>query len=203
MDLINVVFASSGGFFSAQYVMTTYWVLAIAGSILFALTLLFALMGAGGLDDADFDADSAAPLEHPDTGMLDFKLLSVRSVLAFMTVFGWGGVLWGHSGWKGFLLAFFCGLFTMVMTAYLVYLVMKLQGDANVKKEDFIGKEATVYITVPGGENGEGKVTVSIGGATHELKAVAEEELPCGTTVKILSLAGNRRYKVEKSEKKA
>lgn len=196
MHIIPVIAAQ--GFFSAKYVMTTYWVLAVAGSILFILTLLFALMGAGGLDEADFDTDLGAPVEHPDTGMLDFKLLSLRSVLAFMTVFGWGGVLWGHLGLKGFLLAFFCGLFTMVMTAYLVYLVMKLQGSANVKKEDFIGKEGSVYIEIPGGSQGEGKVTVSIGGETHELKAVADEKLPSGTGVKIISLAGSRRYKVEK-----
>ena len=86
------------------------------------------------------------------------------------------------------------------MTAYLVYLVMKLQGDANVKSKDFIGKEGTVYISIPGGEQ-EGKVTVSAGGATYELKAVADKNIPSGSSVKILAFAGARRYKVEKTGK--
>ena len=106
--LTHWIFAAGEGFFSAANVIKVYWALALAGSVLFGLTLLLSLAGAGGLDDADFDADTAAPVEHPDTGMLDFKILSVRSVLAFMTVFGWGGVLWGHLGVKGFLIAFFC-----------------------------------------------------------------------------------------------
>ena len=198
MDFTSLVSVAEGGFFSAGYVNTAYWVLAIAGSVLFGVTLIFSLAGAGGLDDVDFDADAGSPVDHPDTGMLDFKILSVRSVLAFMTVFGWGGVLWGHLGLKGFLLALGCGLFTMFMTAYLVYFVMRLQGDANVKEADFIGKEGSVYVGIPGGDKEEGKVTVSIGGATSELKAIADEALPSGTAVRILSLAGNRRYKVEK-----
>lgn len=202
MFLNQFIFAESAGFFSAAYVIKVYWALALAGSLLFTLTLVFSLAGAGGLDDADFDVDSAAPIEHPDTGMLDFKILSVRSVLAFMTVFGWGGVLWGHTGVKGFLLALFCGLFTMFMTAYLVYLVMKLQADANIKKEDFIGKEGSVYISIPGGDKEEGKVTVSIGNSTNELKALADESIPSGTAVKILSYMGSRRYKVEKLPEK-
>ncbi len=198
--LTHWIFAAGEGFFSAAYVTKVYWALALAGSVLFGLTLLLSLAGAGGLDDTDFDADTAAPVEHPDTGMLDFKILSVRSVLAFMTVFGWGGVLWGHLGLKGFLVALFCGLFTMFMTAYLVYLVMKLQGDANVKSKDFLGKEGTVYISIPGGEQ-EGKVTVSAGGATYELKAVADKNIPSGSSVKILAFAGARRYKVEETGK--
>ena len=198
MGLPDMFFAAGESFFSTGYVTKVYSALAIAGSILFGLTLIFSLAGAGGLDEADFDVDSAAPVEHPDTGMLDFKILSVRSVLAFMTVFGWGGVLWGHLGLKGFLVALFCGLFTMFMTAYLVYLVMKLQGDANVRSCDFIGKEGSVYVGIPGGEKEEGKVVVCIGGATHELKALADENIPSGTAVKIVASAGNRRYKVEK-----
>ena len=75
-------------FLSGTRLSSVYWGLAVFGSIFFGLTCLLAIIGVGGLDDGiDLDADGAA-LDHIDHGFLDFNLFSLRSILAFLTVFG-------------------------------------------------------------------------------------------------------------------
>ena len=182
-------------FLAGTFAMTAYWILAIAGTIVFGLTLLTGLLGLGGVDHADFDAADGSVLDHPDTGMLDFKLISIRSIFAFLTVFGWGGIVTG-GGLKGFLISLVLGILTMFLTAYSFYLILKLQGSGNVKAEDFIGKTGSVYIGIPGG-NEEGKVTVTAGGSTHELRAIADQAIPTGSTILVKETLGNGRYKVE------
>ena len=185
-------------FLSSVFVMTAYWVMAIAGSIVFGLTLITGLLGLGGLDHGDMDAVDGSFIEHPDTGMLDFKLISLRSIFAFLTVFGWGGVVFG-GGLKGFFISLLLGFFTMFLTAYSFYLILKLQGSGNVKAEDFIGKTGSVYLGIPGG-NGEGKVTVSAGGSTHELRALSDKAIPTGSGITVKEYLGNNRYKVEENK---
>ena len=40
-------------FLAGTFAMTAYWILAIAGTIVFGLTLLTGLLGLGGVDHAD------------------------------------------------------------------------------------------------------------------------------------------------------
>ncbi len=186
-----------GTFLSDGRVLAVYWGLAIFGSFFFALTCLMALFGFGGLDGPDFDTDGAA-LDHLDTGALDFKLFSIRSILAFLTVFGWGGVIWGRYGLGGFLGAFAAGFATMVVTALMIWGMLKLQYSGTFSNKSFIGKNGSVYLGIPGGREKVGKITVSLNGATHELKAVAEDAIPTGSTVTIVALLDDSRFLVRK-----
>ncbi|OQA86988.1 MAG: hypothetical protein BWY31_01032 [Lentisphaerae bacterium ADurb.Bin242] len=186
-----------GEFLADARIMAVYWGLAIFGTVFFAFSCLLAFFGVGGLDSPDFDADGLS-LDHPDTGFLDFKLFSLRSILAFLTVFGWGGVIWGHHGIGGFLGALFCGFVTMVVTAFLIWGVMKLQCSGNVSRAAFLGKNGTVYLGIPGGSSQAGKIVVSLHGATHEFQAVADEAIPTGTSVIILEQVDDKRFKVRK-----
>lgn len=86
--MMESVISNVGEFLADARVMAVYWGLAIFGTLFFGLTCLLAFFGVGGLDSPDFDTDGMT-LEHPDTGFLDFKLFSLRSILAFLTVFGW------------------------------------------------------------------------------------------------------------------
>ena len=91
--MMNYSFAV-GALLSGDNLHSIYWGLAVFGSIFFGITCFLAIIGIGGLDDGmDVDADGAA-LDHVDHGFLDFNLFSIRSILAFLTVFGWGGVMW-------------------------------------------------------------------------------------------------------------
>ena len=195
--MIDTILSNVGNFLAGTQAMMMYWGLAILGTIFFGITCLLSLFGLGGIDNPDFDADGFV-LDHADTGYLDFKLFSLRSVLAFLTVFGWGGVIWGSKGIAGFFLALFCGFITMLITASILYFTMRLQYSGNVRAEDFNGKAGTVYLSIPGGSVEAGKIVVSIGGATHELQAVAEEPLPTGTPIVVVKSLDGKRFLVEK-----
>ena len=197
--MIESILSEVGNFLAGARAMTAYWVLAIAGTLFFGIICLLSLFGLGGIDHADFDADGSV-LDHTDTGYLDFKLFSLRSILAFLTVFGWGGVIWGSRGISGFLLALACGFVTMLITASILYFTMRLQSSGNVRPEDFAGRSGTVYLSIPGGVTEAGKVVVSCGGATHELSAVAEEPIPTGTPIVVVKSIDGQHFLVKKAQ---
>lgn len=195
--MIDTILGNVSNFLAGAQAMMMYWGLAIVGTIFFGITIVLGLFGLGGLDGPDFDADGAV-LDHVDTGYLDFKLFSLRSILAFLTVFGWGGVIWGHKGISGFFLALLCGFITMLITAAIIYFTMKLQRSGNVRTNDLIGRSGTVYLSIPGGETESGKVIVPVGGATREIQAVADEALPTGTPVVVEKSIDGKRFLVKK-----
>lgn len=172
-----------------------YWAFALAGSGIFILTGAMQVFGGGleSVDGADLDMDGNIDIPH-DTGLLDFKLISFRSVLAFIAMFGWGGVVWGSHGWWGFAAALTCGGVTMLITALAISMMLKLQQSGTKKPEDFIGKDAVVYLEIP--KDGTGKITVTTPDATVELKATADQYAPKGTSVKIVSVKAGNTYKV-------
>lgn len=195
--MIQSLFQAISTFLAGDAAMSLYWGLAIGGSLFFVLNLIFASIG--GVDnpaeiaeDGTFDS-----LDHVDTGYEDFHFLSLRAVLAFVSVFGWGGVLWGKYGFWGFLAAFLFGLIAMSLTAFVIWIMMRLQHSGNIKANDFIGKTGTVYIKIPGG-SAHGKVTITINGETREVAAIAEELIETGTPIRVTEVIDQTLYKVEK-----
>ena len=138
--MIQNLFEAVSTFFAGNTVMSLYWGLAIGGTLFFVLNLITASFGGMDADDAVFESP-----EHVDTGFEAFHFLSLRAVLAFISVFGWSGVIWGKYGFWGFLAAFVFGFIAMSLTALAVWGMMKLQHSGNVKTDDFVGKTGTVY----------------------------------------------------------
>lgn len=195
--MIQNLFEAVSAFFAGNTVMSLYWGLAIGGSLFFVLNLI--TVSFGGVDNPAEIADDSV-LESPDMvdpGFEAFHSLSLRAVLAFISVFGWSGVIWGKYGFWGFLAAFVFGLIAMSLTALAVWGMMKLQHSGNVKTDDFVGKTGTVYMQIPGG-SGHGKVTVTINGSTREVAAVSEEPLATGTPIKIVEVIDPSLFRVEK-----
>lgn len=196
---MSVVLADIGSFLSGAGFHSVYWGLAVFGSIFFGITCLLAILGVGGVDDGmDVDADGVS-LDHVDHGFVDFNLFSIRSILAFLTVFGWGGVMWGHHGIWGFIGAFAAGIATMFLTALVIWGLMKLQSSGTISNHQFIGQTGSVYLGIPAGRTAHGKITVRLKGATHELKAVADEEIPTGCTVTVSEQLADSLFLVKKN----
>ena len=170
-------------FMNGGGMMSVYWGFAIGGSAIFAITAISALFGLGGAEsgDVDVDMDGEIDIVHPDSGIFDFKLISFRSILAFIAMFGWGGVVFGEYGWKGFGIAIACGLVTMVITAYLIMSILKLQQSGTRANASLIGQKGTVYLAIPAG--GRGKVILDLGDSTREIAAFSEVALEKGAPV--------------------
>lgn len=195
--MIQSLFNTLSTFFAGDTVTSLYWGLAIGGSVFFILNLIFASLG--GVDNpAEIASDGTFDsVDHLDTGYEDFHFLSLRAILAFVSVFGWSGVLWGDYGFWGFLGSLFFGLVAMSLTALAIWAMMRLQHSGNVKSDDFIGKTGTVYMQIPGGD-AHGKITVTVGGATQEVAAISAEPLATGTPIKVVEVIDHTLYRVEK-----
>ena len=179
-----MIVATINEFINGGGIMSVYWGFAIGGSIIFGITAISALFGLWGGDaptDVDADMDGEIDVVHPDSGVFDFKLISFRSILAFIAMFGWGGVVFGEHGWKGFCIAIVCGLVTMVITAYLIMSILKLQQSGTRANATLVGKKGTVYLAIPAG--GRGKVVLDLGDSTREITACSDVALDKGTPV--------------------
>ena len=178
-----IVLGTISEFVNGGGIMSVYWGFAIGGSAIFAITAIAALFGMGGAEsgDVDVDMDGEIDIIHPDSGIFDFKLISFRSILAFIAMFGWGGVVFGEYGWKGFGIAIACGLVTMVITAYLIMSILKLQQSGTRANASLVGQKGTVYLAIPAG--GRGKVILDLGDSTREIAAFSEVALEKGAPV--------------------
>ena len=145
--------------------------------------------GDAGVPDADgpdFDGpdadggplhEAAADPETPDTGL---PLFTVRGVVAFLVLFGWGG-LWLHQvGLPGFLAVFLAipiGFAGMVGIALAVRQALRLQYDGTLDLRNALGRTGTVYLTVPPGRSSPGKVTLTVQEQLTEFEALTDRDI--------------------------
>jgi len=189
----------SGEFLSCPTALRIYWFLAAFGSAFFVISAVLLLFGIGGdSSDCDIDGDGIADI-HADVGSFDFHLISLRTILAFFTMFGWSGVLFGNRGWIGFLIALAAGIFTMVIVALLIAGILKLQQNGTVSNRTFVGLTGTVYMRISGGKDAWGKVTISLSDCTREITAIADEPLETGTSVVLTEYFGKDIFKVKRN----
>ena len=196
------ILQKSGEYLSGETALSVYWAFALAGTVIFVLSVLFHML-CGGVDvpgDVDMDMDGTVDIPHPDTGFPDLKFLSFRTILAFFTMFGWGGVVYGSHGWLGLLAALLCGTAMLVVTAFLIAGLMKLQQSGNIAPQTLVGKTGSVYLTVPAGRAAAGKVNLNLGTSTKEIQAFSETECRTGTTVRVLEYLGNGKFRVSPAD---
>jgi hypothetical protein len=163
------------------------------GTILLIQTALLAFGIGDGHDAAhDLHPEDVGP-GHGDTheSSGSFQLLSVRTLVAFLTFFGLGGWWACERGWEGWQVALFAlasGMSVGLIVAWALTLQRRLNTEGNVRPENAIGKTANVYLRIPANRAGAGKITLAVQGRTAEYSAMTDgEELPTGTPVLVLS----------------
>lgn len=178
--------------------LTIYWACAIVGSTLFVIqTVISLFMGFGG--ESDVDGDGTVTFgEHADTSLAEFRIFSLRSVVAFIAFFGWGGVLCGQEGMSALFAAVASGLIMMFACAMVIYFMLRLQQSGNIHPGELVGLTGIVYLTVPAGKENAGLITVTIRERSRQIRAIAAEEIPTGTAVRVKELVGEQRYLVER-----
>ncbi len=154
----------------------------------------------GDADAHDFHHDGA---EAAAESMSAFRLLSVRSVLAFCTLFSWAGALYLQNGkdltWS-ILFAILWGAGAMVAVALIFYAMRKLTETGNVKLASCVGTSGIVTLDIPAGGAGEARVTVN--GTVQRLKARGHDgkSIPSGTPVIVQRLLGPDVLEVKPGE---
>lgn len=168
---------------------TFFLVCALLGGAILLLQLVLGALGA-----ADLDVDGGSTSGDALHGGLD--LLSVRALSAGLAMFGVGGLVGMATPLgvvAGLALATVFGVGSAAAVAYLMRSMLRLEADGTLRIENAIGATAHVYLTVPGGRQGAGKVHVTVQGRTVEVAAVTahDQSLPTGASVVVIDVAGN------------
>jgi hypothetical protein len=139
----------------------------------------------------DHTASPAHAHEHPGP---TFRLLTVRSVLAFFTLFTWVGFVSlltkSHAGpFETFLAIAFAliwGVAGLLVVAIAFYLLLRLTETGTSRIDTCVGSHATVYMDIP--ESGWGQVRCTVSGAVTCIKArgAGGQAIKAGTPVLVL-----------------
>lgn len=159
-----------------------FWIIAVVFTVLMLIQFILSLTG------VDFDGDGDV---NPHGGSFDhdhdFSVFSVRSVIAFFAFLGWTGVLMlgaGISLWLALLLGLLMGGIAMFLVAYLIFWFSKLGQEDNISAQEALFQSGDVYLFVPAGRSGKGRVTVKTRTALREWDAVTDgPAIPTGAKV--------------------
>lgn len=193
-----------------------FWFFAFPSTTVFILQIIMTFIGLG--DNGDIIDDIQDTMDEIPEDLIDldindgagevldfkykFKLFTIRSVVAFFTVFSWTGIVATTSGiGKIFtvLIALISGFVMMYIVSYIYYFLTKFVEDGTMNKKNAINKEGLVYLTIPKGREGFGKVEVVVQGALRLLDATTDgEEIPTGSKVVVIRIVEEQLLLVEK-----
>ncbi len=171
-----------------------FWFIAIIFSVLFFIQFVLSLVG----PDTDTDLPDAGDSPNFDTG---FSALSVRSIIAFFTFFGWTGVLAMNNQLTAIiavLLAVVAGLAAMFIVAYLMVKFAQLEQSGTLNLYNALDQSGEVYLTIPANGEGRGKIHLNVDGRIRELDAITDGDiLATGTPVKVIEILEDNLLKVQ------
>lgn len=200
---------------------TVFLACAVAGGTILVLQVALSLLGFGldhahvgdvgghaggvgghaahvGCDHAGDPGDSPA---HDHHGLWSLgRWLTFQTILAFVTFFGIGGLATFEAGrgpgWA-VPVALGTGLAAMVLLGSLFHSLGRLQSDGSLRLAGAEGSRGRVYLRVPGGGDGEGKVTLAVQGRLAEVQArTPGPELRTGEEVAVTRVLDARTVEV-------
>lgn len=194
---------------SLSAMMKILWAITLSASLIFVIQSILTFIGADADFNTDFDADASAGLDaggadiDGTAGHSGMGLLTFRNFVNFCLGFGWTAILLqGEVASKSVLFVIAAligiGLVAVVMLLFKWISGMQESGNIDVFKSavDCAGK---VYLTIPAGRKGEGKVQITINNAVREYNAVTDgEALPTGTDIHVVEVINQSTLLVEK-----
>ena len=162
-----------------------YWIIALPSTVIFLLQMVMMLLGGDSEIDGDGDFDG----DH-GSGM---NIFSVKSVVSFLMFFGWTGLAAyqkGILGWGAIGLSFGAGLIMMFVTAWIFFLLLKLQHNNITNMKDAIGKTGEVFLRIPSKKTGNGKIEIMLNGGLRSIDAVTEdaEDIITGSFIEVTGI---------------
>lgn len=169
--------------------LRVFYGIALAASVLLVLQLVALLFG------LDHDGDVG---DH-DSGL---GLLSVRSLTAFFTGFGWGGVVAIKQGFglgAAIVVALATGGALMAAVVAMMRGFASLRHSGTLDYANAIGNVGSVYQAVPGAMAGPGQIEVMVQGRTSFVQAFTRspERLPPRARVRVTEALDQQTVIVE------
>ena len=152
--------------------------------------------------DHDVDHDLAAQDAHDTT--LAFRLLSIRSILAFCTLFSWAGAMYMQNGASLSMALFYALLWggaAMLIVAAFFHVMRRMTETGNLQVASCVGTQGTVHIDIPKDAMGEARVTVD--GVVQVLRArsAGGEAVSAGTVITVTRVMGPNTIEVKPENK--
>ena len=188
--------------------MKILWALTLSASLIFVIQSILTFIGldhSGDLSDVDIP-DSLDNLDGLDgAGHSGMNLYTFRNLVNFILGFGWTAILLRDKISSTSVLLFvsiLVGVGLVVLVMYLFKLLNSMQQSGNINlHQSAVGCSGKVYLRIPGGRSGEGKVQISINGTTREYGAVTDGgELPTGASIKVVDVVDDETVLVESQE---
>jgi hypothetical protein len=179
-----------------------YLVLAVTGGTLLLLQVILQAIGLHG-GEGDFEHDGHADHDIEGHGNWFVGVLSLKALAAFAGILGLTGLALEGSDLSAPLRVSFAvtaGILAMLLVASLMRGLSRLASSGTLDLRNAVGRHASVYLRIPGGRRGEGKVTLEVQGRSMQLDAVTDEaEIPTGTSVQVVGLLGGETVQVRRT----
>lgn len=185
--------------------MKVLWGITLTASLIFLIQTIATFLGADAGDsdfDASFDTDIDAGADASYDGHSGMNLYTFRNFVNFFLGFGWTSVLMAGKISSTGLLFFIAAIIGVILVAIVMYLfkwlsTMQQSGTINIYKSA-IGCQGTVYLTIPGERQGEGKVQITINNAVREYYAQTDgDTIKTGKPIKITEVINEHTLLVE------
>lgn len=168
-----------------------YYYIAIFATILFAIKLaIFTLFGGDTEVSGDFNTEF-----DTDTS---FDFLSVQTLLAFLMGFGWMGYAalqqFGLSQLAALFSAIGVGLVFLFGTAYLMFLVRKLEKNVKKDKTTALNKTGKAYTKFE--PKGQGQIEIEVNGQLTIANAINTQdfEINAFEMIKVIKVENDLMY---------
>lgn len=185
-----------------------FWSLAIPFTALFIIQMSMLIIGLDNSIDTpdindsiemEFDIDSDIDSDIDTDIDLDpnvpLKLITLRNIIIFFTIFSWTGIMGVRHGYNKMLtiaLGIILGVVVIVILSSVYKLIFKLTESGNINFKNAIGAVGEVYLTVRNNGKEGGKIQVIFQSSLKEVPAITYgRELKTGTKIKVIGIEGN------------
>ena len=181
--------------------MQTLWGIAIAASAVFIIQSIMTFVGMDSETnfDGDFDDDMSADGAGEST---PFQLFTFRNLINFMLGFSWTAIALRASTESTSLMlvgGVVVGVLLVCAVMYLFKWMSGMQQSGTIESEALVGCKGSVYLTIPAGRTGEGKVQITVRGAIREYNAMTEgDRLPNEAPIRVVAVLNGHTVLVEK-----
>lgn len=154
------------------------WTATALAVVMFVISMFSDITG-GGVDAGGADIDTSAG---------DAGVFSIQAVIGFMLGFGWIGFMGICMGWSvawSLVAGLVAGVVMFVIVGAIIRFIYSLKSDGTIDYSTLVGKEGTVYVTIPPHGEPGGQVQVAHPNQLLTMPAVQEgdEPLPAQTRI--------------------
>jgi hypothetical protein len=162
--------------------MKTFVGLGAISSAVLTIQMILAMFG-GDMDGLDADMDISDIGEGGASG-----ILSIRTIGAFFTGFGWSGAAMlqaGHGTGAATFVGIVVGSIFMALIFYLMAYLHSLRQEGTINYANAVGKVGAVYLPVPPHRKGLGQIEVLVQGRLKIVQAITDNDKKIGNRVAV------------------